>query len=139
VRCRDFAAPLTGATTTYILYHVERYSESRLDRVFSALSDPTRRKILARLEKESALSLSDLAEPFEMTLPAVMKHVRILADTGLVRRFKTGRTVWVEIEAGSMKGLMEWLDSHRLFWSKSLDRLAAYAERKERQLGSKGR
>lgn len=107
--------------------------------MFSALSDPTRRKILARLEKESTLSLSDLAEPFEMTLPAVMKHVRILSETGLVRRFKTGRTVWVEIEAGSMKGLMDWLESHRLFWSKSLDRLAAYAERKERQLGSKAR
>jgi DNA-binding transcriptional ArsR family regulator len=118
---------------------MERYNERRLDLIFSALSDPTRRKILARLEKEATLSVSDLAQPFEMTLPAVMKHLTILSDIGLVRRFKTGRTVWVEIEAGSMKGLMDWLESHRLFWSKSLDRLAEYAERKERQLGSKGK
>ncbi|HEY7889726.1 MAG TPA: metalloregulator ArsR/SmtB family transcription factor [Steroidobacteraceae bacterium] len=110
-----------------------RCNHERLDRIFAALSDPTRRCMLARLEGETRLSISDLAQPFGMTLPAVLKHVAILADVGLVRRAKTGRTVWVEIEAGSMKVAMDWLERHRLFWSKSLDRLARYAEAKERE------
>lgn len=112
-----------------------RPGEERLDRIFSALSDPTRRRILARLEKESRLSISELAEPFAMTLPAVLKHLDILAATGLVRRSKIGRTVWVQIEAGSMKPAVDWLDRHRLFWTRSLDRLAGYAEAKERHSG----
>jgi DNA-binding transcriptional ArsR family regulator len=107
----------------------------RLDRIFSALSDPTRRRILARLEKQPRLSISDLAEPFEMTLPAVLKHLDILAGTGLVRRSKIGRTVWVQMQPGSMKPAMDWLERHRLFWSRSLERLADYAEAKERDSG----
>lgn len=118
-----------------ILHLMVKSSEERLDRIFSALSDQTRRRILARLEKEPRLSISDLAEPFAMTLPAVLKHLDILAATGLVRRSKIGRTVWVQMEAGSMKLAVDWLDRHRLFWTRSLDRLAAYAEAKERQSG----
>ena len=114
-------------------------SESRLDRMFSALSDPTRRRILARLEREPRLSISDLAEPFAMTLPAVLKHLDILSATGLVRRSKIGRTVWVEMEAGSLKPAMDWFERHRLFWTRSLDRLADYAEAKERESEGKGR
>ncbi len=108
-------------------------SESRLDGIFSALSDPTRRAILARLEKEPRLSISALAQPFAVTLPAVLKHLDILADIGLIRRSKSGRTVWVQIEPGSLKLAMDWLERHRLFWSTSLDRLASYAEAKERE------
>ena len=118
-----------------ILHLMVKSSEERLDRIFSALSDQTRRRILARLEKEPRLSISDLAEPFAMTLPAVLKHLDILAATGLVRRSKIGRTVWVQMEVGSMKLAVDWLDRHRLFWTRSLDRLAAYAEAKERQSG----
>lgn len=110
-----------------------RCSESRLDDIFSALSDPTRRSILARLEKEPRLSISELAQPFAVTLPAVLKHLDILSETGLIRRSKAGRTVWVEIEPGSLKLAMDWLERHRLFWSKSLDRLASYAEAKEHE------
>jgi DNA-binding transcriptional ArsR family regulator len=113
--------------------------EARLDRIFAALSDPTRRRILARLERERRLSISDLAEPFAMTLPAVLKHLEVLAATGLVRRSKVGRTVWVQMEAGSMKLARDWLQRHRLFWSRSLDRLAEYAEAKERQSGGQTR
>jgi DNA-binding transcriptional ArsR family regulator len=115
------------------------YKEERLDRIFSALSDPTRRSILARLEGEPRLSISALAEPFAMTLPAVLKHLDILSEVGLIRRAKAGRTVWVQIEAGSMKAAMDWLTRHRLFWSTSLDRLARYAEAKERETGGKGK
>ncbi|MFZ0500181.1 MAG: metalloregulator ArsR/SmtB family transcription factor [Steroidobacteraceae bacterium] len=115
------------------------YKEERLDRIFSALSDPTRRSILARLEAGPRLSVSDLAEPFAMTMPAVLKHLDILSGVGLIRRSKAGRTVWVQIEAGSMKAAMDWLEHHRLFWSTSLDRLARYAEAKERQTGGRNR
>lgn len=94
---------------------------------------------MARLEGEPRVSISDLAEPFAMTLPAVLKHLDILSAVGLIRRSKAGRTVWVEIEAGSMKAAMDWLTRHRLFWSTSLDRLARYAEAKERDAGGKGK
>jgi len=116
-----------------------RSNEDRLDRMFSALSDPTRRRILARLEREPRLSISDLAEPFAMTLPAVLKHLDILSTTGLVRRSKIGRTVWVEMEAGSLKLAMDWFERHRLFWTRSLDRLVDYAEAKERESEGKSR
>jgi DNA-binding transcriptional ArsR family regulator len=115
------------------------YCGERLDRVFSALSDPTRRAILARLSRESSLSITALAEPFEIKLPAVMKHLDVLADVGLIRRAKAGRTVRVELEAGSLKSAMHWLRDHERFWSASLDRLAAYAEAKEQELRRKGR
>lgn len=108
-----------------------RYKEERLDRIFSALSDPTRRSILARLETEPRLSISALAEPFAMTMPAVLKHLDVLSEVGLIRRSKAGRTVWVQMETGSMKAAMDWLQQHRLFWSTSLDRLARYAEARE--------
>ena len=117
----------------YILNRMVKSSESRLNLIFSALSDPTRRSILARLEKEPRLSISDLAEPFAITLPAVLKHVDILCETGLVRRAKPGRTVWVEIEPGSLRFATDWLQRHRRFWSTRLDRLAGYAEAKERE------
>jgi DNA-binding transcriptional ArsR family regulator len=110
------------------------HKEERLDRMFSALSDPTRRAILARLEGEPRLSVTALAEPFAMTMPAVLKHLDILAAVGLIRRSKAGRTVWVQMEAGSMKVAMDWLQQHRLFWASSLERLARYAEAKERGL-----
>lgn len=115
------------------------YREAHLDRVFSALSDPTRRAILARLSREPSLSVTLLAEPFEIKLPAVMKHLDVLADVGLIRRAKTGRTVQVELAAGSLKSAMHWLRDHERFWSASLDRLAAYAEAKEHELKAKGR
>ena len=106
----------------------------RLDRIFSALSDPTRRAILARLEHETGLSVSELAEPFEIKLPAVMKHLDVLAEAGLIRRSKTGRTVTVEISPDPLRGAVDWLQRYEHFWSARLDRLARYAEAKEREV-----
>ncbi|HEV3457497.1 MAG TPA: metalloregulator ArsR/SmtB family transcription factor, partial [Thermoanaerobaculia bacterium] len=71
------------------------YRAKHLDRIFSALGDPTRRAILARLEREDGLSVSALAEPFAIKLPAVMKHLDVLSEAGLINRSKTGRTVTV--------------------------------------------
>jgi len=102
-----------------------------LDRVFATLSDPTRRAILARLAEEESLSVSALAEPFAITLPAVMKHLDVLGDAGLVTRSKQGRTVAVRLSPTPLRGASEWLRRYERFWSPALDRLAAHAERKE--------
>lgn len=111
----------------------------RLDRIFSALADPTRRAILARLERENGLSISALAEPFDIKLPAVMKHLDVLAEAGLIHRSKSGRTVTVEISPDPLKGAMDWLERYERFWSASLDRLVKYAESKEAEAQEKGK
>ncbi len=115
------------------------YSTRRLDRVFSALGDPTRRAILARLERNERLSVSALAEPFTIKLPAVMKHLDVLSDAGLIRRSKTGRTVTVAIAADPLRGAADWLQRYERFWSPRLDRLAKYAESKEAKAREQGR
>ena len=101
-----------------------------LDRTFSALSDPTRRASIARLTQQS-LSVSELARPLPMSLPAVMKHLDVLADAGLVSRHKSGRTVACELNTAPMQAAMDWLELHQRFWNDSLDRLAALVEDKE--------
>jgi DNA-binding transcriptional ArsR family regulator len=106
---------------------------NRLDRTFAALVDPTRRAILARLEREDSASVSELARPFAIQLPAVMKHLDVLDDAGLIVRSKLGRTVTVRLRPEPMREAIEWLQRYERFWSESLDRLAAYAERKERE------
>jgi DNA-binding transcriptional ArsR family regulator len=103
--------------------------QQRLDRTFAALVDPTRRAILARLEREDGASVSDLAAPFAIKLPAVMKHLDVLDDAGLIRRSKLGRTVTLSPQP--MKEAINWLRRYERFWSDSLDRLTAYAEAKE--------
>ncbi len=115
------------------------YGEADLDRVFAALSDPTRRAILSRLARTRPLSISALAEPFDLKLHSVMKHLDVLDDAGLIRRAKTGRTVHVEIAAGSLDPAVQWLERQERFWSASLDRLAAYAEARERKAQAKDR
>ncbi len=107
--------------------------ESDLDRTFAALVDPTRRAILARLEQEGSLSISDLSRPFAIKLPAVMKHLDVLGDAGLITRTKTGRTVAVGLAADPMEEAMQWLRRYERFWSARLDRLAAHVEAAERQ------
>lgn len=107
------------------------YRARDLDRVFATLADPTRRAILARLAQEDSLTISALAEPFSIKLPAVMKHLDVLSDAGLIKRSKRGRTVSVRLSAAPLRGATEWLRRYERFWSSALDRLAAHAERKE--------
>ena len=99
-----------------------------LDRMFSALADSTRRALLARLNEEDGVSVSELAEPFNMSLPAVMKHLDVLADAGLIARNKTGRTVACQLTAAPMEEAMHWLIRYQRFWTEQLDRLAAFLE-----------
>jgi DNA-binding transcriptional ArsR family regulator len=111
----------------------------QLDRMFLALGDSTRRAILARLAGNDALSVSDLAAPFEIKLPAVMKHLHVLEDVGLIRRTKAGRTVTVRLSPRPLKSAMNWLQRYERFWESRLDRLTRYAEKKEREAQERGR
>jgi DNA-binding transcriptional ArsR family regulator len=108
-----------------------KFQQAQLDRTFAALVDPTRRAILARLEREESLSIGELARPFAIKLPAVMKHLDVLGTAGLITRTKTGRTVAVRLAPEPMEEAMNWLRRYERFWSAGLDRLVAYAEAEE--------
>ena len=108
-----------------------KFQGPRLDRTFSALADPTRRAILARLATEESASIGEIARPFAIKLPAVMKHLDVLGTAGLITRSKKGRVVSVRLAAEPMAEAMNWLRRYERFWSASLDRLAAYAEAEE--------
>jgi DNA-binding transcriptional ArsR family regulator len=121
------------------LHYMVNYRERQLDRTFAALVDVTRRAILARLEREGSASVSELAKPFAIKLPAVMKHLDVLYDAGLITRSKAGRIVTVRLRPEPMRKAMDWLGRYERFWSKSLYRLATYAESKEAEARKKGR
>jgi DNA-binding transcriptional ArsR family regulator len=106
-----------------------KYQEPSLDRTFAALSDPTRRALLARLDQEDGLSISDLARPFPVSLPAIMKHLDVLADAGLITRAKHGRTVSCHLNAAPMEEAMGWLRRYERFWREKLDALEAFFNR----------
>jgi DNA-binding transcriptional ArsR family regulator len=105
-----------------------KYQDATLDRTFAALSDPTRPALLARLVERDGISVSELAKPFAMSLPAVMKHLDVLSDAGLMTREKTGRVVSCRLTPRPMEQAMEWLNRYARFWSENLDRLAAFVE-----------
>ena len=114
--------------------------QERLNRTFAALVDPTRRAMLARLEREEeGATVSELAEPFAIKLPAVMKHLDVLDEAGLITRAKRGRVVTVRLSPKPMKEAMDWLHRYERFWTERLDRLAAYVERQEREARRKPR
>jgi DNA-binding transcriptional ArsR family regulator len=105
-----------------------KYQASKMDRTFAALADPTRRGILLRLKEKPGLSVSELARPFSLKLPGMMKHLDVLSDAGLITRVKTGRTVSVNLSARPMREAMEWLKRYERFWTTNLDRLVALVE-----------
>lgn len=98
----------------------------RLSMTFSALADPTRRAILARLALGEA-SVSELAEPFDMSLVAVSKHLKVLEKAGLVAKGREAQWRPCRLEAAPLRGVDDWLETYRRFWSESLDKLEAYA------------
>ena len=108
-----------------------KYNSETLDRTFAALADPTRRALLMRLEGRDGLSVSALAQPFAMSLPAIMKHLDVLSDAGLIAREKTGRTVACRLTAKPMAQATDWLNRYQRFWSDALDRLAALVEEEQ--------
>ena len=100
------------------------YQNALLDRTFAALADPTRRALLARLDDEDGISVSELARPFPVSLPAIMKHLDVLSDAGLIARTKSGRTVTCQLKAAPMEQAMNWLAHYERYWTEQLDRLA---------------
>jgi DNA-binding transcriptional ArsR family regulator len=101
------------------------YSQTRLDAVFGALADPTRRAIVARLAKGDT-TVSELAHPFPMSLPAVGKHLTVLERAQMVERWRDGRVRRVRLVPAAMRHAGAWLDTYRELWESHLDRLAAH-------------
>ena len=97
----------------------------RLSSTFAALADPTRRAILARLASGEK-SVNDLAEPFEMSLPAVSKHLKVLESAGLISRGRDAQWRPCRLEAAPLKDISNWVERYRKFWEESFDRLDAY-------------
>lgn len=108
-----------------------------LSATLSALADPTRRAILARLAQGEA-TVNELAEPFDISLPAVSRHLKVLEAAGLISRSREAQWRPCKLEPQALKNLDDWLDFYRRFWSESFDRMDAYiAELKTNGKGSK--
>src|SRR5436309_11411092 len=99
----------------------------RLDRAFQALSDPVRRGMLARLSRGSA-SVSELAQPFSISLPAVLQHLKALEESGLVRSEKKGRVRTVQLEPNALSAAESWIADRRTEWEAQLDRFETYLQ-----------
>jgi DNA-binding transcriptional ArsR family regulator len=106
----------------------------RLSTTFAALADPTRRAILARL-MTGETSVTELAAPFDMSLPAISKHLKVLERAGLIARSREAQWRPCRLEAGPMKDASDWLEHYRKFWEQSFDRLDDYL----RELQGKGK
>ncbi|HWE44951.1 MAG TPA: metalloregulator ArsR/SmtB family transcription factor [Caulobacteraceae bacterium] len=102
--------------------------QDTLSVTLSALADPTRRAILARLA-DGETSVTELAEPFEMSLPAISKHLKVLEKAGLISRGREAQWRPCKLEAGPMKDVAGWLETYRRFFEESFDRLDEYLQR----------
>jgi len=109
----------------------------RLSTTFAALADPTRRAILARLISGDAF-VTELAEPFEMSLPAVSKHLKVLERAGLIARGREAQWRPCRLRAGPLKNADEWLERYRRFWEESFDRLDEYLGEIQKRQKSRG-
>ncbi|QND53756.1 winged helix-turn-helix transcriptional regulator [Phyllobacterium sp. 628] len=99
----------------------------RLSGILAALADPTRRAILARLA-EGETSVTELAEPFKMSMPAVSKHLKVLEKAGLIARGREAQWRPCRLEAAPLREVSDWLEFYRRFWDESLDRLEDYLQ-----------
>ncbi len=118
-------------------------SSERLTATFAALADPTRRAILARLAS-GEVSVSELAAPFEMSLPAVSKHLKVLERAGLIERGRDAQWRPCRLHAAPLKEVANWVEHYRRFWAESFDRLEEYlrdaqkdAQKKEKKHGQR--
>jgi DNA-binding transcriptional ArsR family regulator len=102
--------------------------EDQLSATFAALADPTRRAILARLASGET-SVKDLSGPFEMSQPAISKHLKVLEKAGLIARGRDAQWRPARLEAAQLKSAYDWLDEYRRFWEQSFDRLDEYLKR----------
>lgn len=100
-------------------------SRQRLNLTFGALADPTRRAILSRLASGEA-SVTDLAKPFDMSLPAISKHLKVLQRAGLVRQGREAQWRPCRLEAAPLKEIADWVEHYRIYWEQSFDHLDDY-------------
>lgn len=113
----------------------------QLDLAFGALSDPTRRAVVMRLSMEPA-SVSELAEPFDMAMPTLLQHIRVLEASGLIETEKIGRVRMCRLRAEAMQETEQWLAMQRAIWERRLDRMEAYVsnlQSLEKKNGSRSR
>lgn len=103
---------------------------SSLDLAFAALSDPTRRRIVARLTR-GEIRVTDLAQPFAMSLNAVSKHVKMLERAGLVRRTRVGREHYLRLRAQPLRQVQDWVSQYERFWNQRLDALGEFLDRQK--------
>jgi DNA-binding transcriptional ArsR family regulator len=103
----------------------------QLDHTFGALADPTRRAILARLARGEA-TVGELAEPFDISLPAISRHLKVLEQASLISNERVGKHRRCRLKPEALTGAQDWLEFHRRFWSGSLDRLAAHLKNSPR-------
>jgi DNA-binding transcriptional ArsR family regulator len=103
-------------------------SEANLDATFAALADPTRRAILARLALGET-SVTELAGPFEMSMPAISKHLKVLEKAGLIERGREAQTRPARLNPAALKTAADWIEDYRRFWEQSFDRLNEYLRR----------
>ena len=120
-----------------IFNRMVKYQSSVLDRTFGALADATRRGILDQLA-EGDSSVTKLAEPFDISLPAISKHLRVLEKAGLLSQEKDGRVRRCRLDAGPMKEASDWISQYRRFWEKKLDSLADYLDQLQADQQSEG-
>ncbi len=111
--------------------------QDQIDRTFAALADPTRRAILARLARGEA-TVNELAAPFELTQPAISKHLKVLERAGLISRGRAAQTRPCRLETAPLKGVAEWIEAYRHLWEDSFDRLDAHLKKAQAAKG-KGR
>jgi DNA-binding transcriptional ArsR family regulator len=114
-------------------------SPDPLSTTFAALADPTRRAILARLASGAA-SVTELAEPFDMSMPAISQHLKVLENAGLIERGREAQWRPCKLSPAPLKEAVDWLEYYRPFWEESLDRLSEYlraVHRKEKTHGPK--
>jgi DNA-binding transcriptional ArsR family regulator len=107
-------------------------ADDRLSVIFSALADPTRRAILARLSEGDA-TVTELAEPFDISLPAISRHLKVLERAGLISRARTAQRRTSSLQAAPLKEATDWMDRYRRFWDESLTKLDAHLRRIQQQ------
>ena len=121
-----------------VKYAARAESSRCLDLAFGALADPTRRAILSRLASGEA-SVSDLAKPFKMTLPAVSKHLKVLQRAGLVTQSREAQWRPCRLEAAPLKEVADWVERYRVYWEQGFDSLEEYLQKVQSKEKKRGR
>ena len=118
---------MTAIHALHIINYMVNDSSERLNTIFMALADPTRRAILERLARGEA-SGTELARPFAISVPAISKHLRVLEHADLILHRKDGRTHWFRLSASPMREAADWLELYRQFWEAQFDSLETYLQ-----------